>query len=221
LLFVFTGDDAQQPPPPPDVPEELGRPGVHVAYHQEIWNTHWSRALETLLDAPRIPFVHRRTIGRSLRKRLTATSRMHVHVEPTYYGFRAVSTLDDESAHASNSWIDWLRPNGVVLHIPIPGKAYRQHVYCVPVDDEHTKMMLVTTRDFAIHNPLGRLADLYSLRVMAEDRHVVESIRPMEVPPPVDAQSAARTDRATLEFRKWYWSTLKEGPTTLRRLALS
>jgi len=172
-----------------------------------------------MLDAPHLPLqrlLRRSTIGRSLRRWTRSDSVLTVGVEPTHYGFRAVSTLDGEETDA---WLDWLRPNGVVLQIPIPGRTYRQHVYCVPVDEEHTKMMLLTTRDFALHNPLARLADLYSLRVMAEDRHVVESIRPMAVP--LAESHSSRADRATLEFRRWYWASVRSPSTVPRDLSLS
>ncbi len=218
LVFVFTAPGLGATHSPPVIPEELGRAGVHVAFHEEIWNAHWSRAMENMLDAPHLspPRLLHRTIGRSLRRRTRSDSAVTVCVEPTHYGFRAVATLDGVETDA---WLDWLRPNGMVSQIPIPGRTYRQHVYCVPVDEEHTKMMLLTTRDFALHNPLARLADLYSLRVMAEDRRVVESIRPMAVP--LAETHCARTDGATVEFRRWYWAALRSPAAIPRDLSLS
>jgi hypothetical protein len=68
----------------------------------------------------------------------------------------------------------------------------------------------MTTRDFAVHNPFAELGDLLSLRVMYEDRRVVESVRPRQVPPAAKEHSAA-TDRATLTFREWYDDTMKVG----------
>lgn len=212
LVFIFTSPGAQ-PAEVPHVAEELTREGVHVARHAEIWNTHWSRAMENMLDAPHVPFIHGATIGRALRRRMTPRSAMTITVNPTDYGFRTASALrhdsrPDAANESSGAWLDWVRPNGMVLDIPIPGKRFRQHVYCIPVDADHTRMMLMTTRDFAVHNPLASLGDLFSIRVMSEDRRVIESVRPREVPPP-EKEHSASTDRATLAFRRWYFEALK------------
>jgi phenylpropionate dioxygenase-like ring-hydroxylating dioxygenase large terminal subunit len=66
LLWLFTGREAVGEPHVPDV---LMRDNVHVMVQHFSWAAHWTRVMENMLDTPHLPFVHARTIGRSLRGR--------------------------------------------------------------------------------------------------------------------------------------------------------
>ena len=103
----------------------------------------------------------------------------------------------------AQSWLDWHRPNGMVLDIPIPGIPTRQHVWCVPIDAEHTKLMLVSARELSWWNPIRFAFGFTEDRILLEDQAVVESHDPKEVPQPGVEKSVA-TDKATLRFRAWY-----------------
>lgn len=76
LIWIYT---AVTPPlTEPVVPPELQDPSLRRVYLTRDWNCHWTRAMENMLDTPHLPFVHRKTIGRALRQRLTPTSKMEV-----------------------------------------------------------------------------------------------------------------------------------------------
>jgi hypothetical protein len=79
-------------------------------------------------------------------------------------------------------------------------------------------MLLVATRQFLRHNPLGWLADQFNRLVLLEDRAVVESSRPREVPPPGEEVSVA-SDGPTLQFRKYYFRALRGADAPLIGLA--
>lgn len=206
LIWLYTHPGAEAPDEP-SVPSVMEQPGIHVWHHAETWNAHWTRAMENMLDSPHLPFVHRRTIGGALARRMKPDSRMEVEVHPTPTGFRTVSRLDGAPAEA---YLDWLRPNGMSLDIPIPKRIMRLFMWCVPVDADHTRMMLVSTRDFLKFQPLAALVDHFNKRVLREDQAVVESSHPAEVPPASEEHSVA-TDRATLAFRRWYLERKKGG----------
>ena len=205
LIWLHTRPGAEAPDEP-YVPEALEKPGVHVWLYAETWKAHWTRAMENMLDSPHLPFVHRRTIGGALRRRMREDSRMEVELEPTPTGFRTRSSMDGVPPEGS---LDWLRPNGMRLNIPIPGRLMQLHMWCVAVDAEHTRMILASARDFVRMQPLAGLVDRYNKRILNEDRALVESSHPREAPPVSEERSVA-TDRATLAFRRWYHERKKQ-----------
>ncbi|WP_052518532.1 aromatic ring-hydroxylating oxygenase subunit alpha [Archangium violaceum] len=208
LIWVYTRPGVEAPEEL-SVPSVMEQRGIHVWHYAETWNAHWTRAMENMLDSPHLPFVHRRTIGGALARRMKPDSRMEMEVHLTPTGFRSSWTLDGV---ASDAYLDWLRPNGMSLRIPIPQRIMNLFMWCVPVDENHTRMMLVSTRDFLKLQPLAALLDHFNKRVLREDQAVVESSYPVESPQVSEERSVA-TDRATLAFRRWYLERKKRGPS--------
>lgn len=202
LIWLYTGPQAAaQPEPPPALVE----PGWSVWVHDEVWDCHWTRAMENMLDTPHVPFVHRRTIGRGMRARMKPDSVLAMRFEPTTAGGLIHAQLDGAYTGAS---LEWRRPNAMVLNIPIPGRGLRMHIFCVPVDAGHTRMILCAARTFLRHNPLGWLSDQYNRLILLEDRAIVESSQPAEVPPAAAERSVA-SDAPTLAFRAYYHRVLR------------
>ena len=204
VLWVFTGATAVGEPPVPEATRIAKARRYEVT---QTWNVHWTRAMENMLDSPHVPFLHRRTIGRFVRPLLKPGSTMDVAIETTPQGFRTVSTIDGRPP--TGSWLDWLRPNGMCLNIPIPKGIWRIHAFCVPVDEQTTEMMVFSVRTFLPWMP-AFIMDRVNKRILDEDRAVLESSQPPIVPPAGDEMSVA-SDRATLAFRRWYFRTLVEG----------
>jgi phenylpropionate dioxygenase-like ring-hydroxylating dioxygenase large terminal subunit len=204
LIWVFTGTDSAGTEP--SVPEALTEPGWTRWIHDEVWNAHWTRAMENMLDTPHVPFVHRRTIGRAMRARMRPDSVLRMTVEPEPYGARFVAELDGESTGAA---LRWRRPNGMELHIPIPDKKMRLQIFCVPIDALHTRMIVIASRNFLHWGPLAWLSNQFNRYIVFEDRALVQSSQPPEVPPPGDEVSIA-SDGPTLHFRRYYFRELKQ-----------
>jgi phenylpropionate dioxygenase-like ring-hydroxylating dioxygenase large terminal subunit len=203
LVWIACGDVATGEP---HVPEALERKGARVSFHVEEWRCHWTRAMENMLDSPHLPYVHRATIGRAMAARMRPESRMDQTLIETEVGFELSFRLDDEP---SNGKLLWLRPNGMQLHIldGEPGARFlRIHVWCVPTKADHTRMLLATTQDFGLLNPLLGLGDFYNRKILREDRAVVESSSPSRVPlsSADGVEQSVATDKPTLYFRKWY-----------------
>ena len=78
LLWLFTGEHAVGEP---DVPEMLLQPGVQARRVSRVFATHWTRVMENMLDSPHVPFVHRKTIGGSMRRAIEAGGTGEVDVE--------------------------------------------------------------------------------------------------------------------------------------------
>lgn len=207
LVWVFTGEDAggTEPLPPPALVEA----GWYVNAYHEDWDTHWTRAMENMLDMPHVPFIHRRTIGRDMRRKLRRESVMRLEVQPMPWGAMFPATVDGAPQEGG---LRWRRPNAMELHIE--PERFRIHVYCIPLAERRTRMMLVSARKFLSWGPLARIMDYANRKILLEDRSVVESSQPAEVPAPGEEMSVA-TDGPTLHFRRYYLRELKGSSSAL------
>jgi phenylpropionate dioxygenase-like ring-hydroxylating dioxygenase large terminal subunit len=203
MIWVYTAPGAA--PCEPAAPEGLTAPGLSRVYVQRLWNCHWARAMENMLDSPHVPFVHRRTIGRASRRRMTATSSMEISWTETLAGGTVRASLDDGPNPA---FLEFFRPNIMALTIPIPGKHLRIHALVMPAEAGRTRLTVVGSRDFSRLRLLDPWFAWMNGLIADEDKAVVESSGPAEPPPP-GAERSVATDKATLQFRKYYYETLR------------
>jgi phenylpropionate dioxygenase-like ring-hydroxylating dioxygenase large terminal subunit len=205
MVWVYTAPGVAAPSEPV-APEGLTAPGLSRTYLDREWDCHWTRAMENMLDSPHLPFVHRRSIGRSYRRRMTDTSSMEITWEETPFGGRSQALLDGDNNAA---FLEFFRPNIMALVIPIPGRHLRIHALVSPTESGRTRLTVVGSRDFARSTLLDPLFSWMNGRIADEDRAVVESSGGEEAPPP-GAEPSVRTDRATLQFRRYYHDVLRE-----------
>ncbi len=204
LVWVYT-DPAADAPAEPVVAEGLRAVRLTRTYVQRSWRCHWTRAMENMLDSPHLPFVHRRTIGKSMSRQMTPQSRLEVRWEATPWGGRTKAVLDGRDGGA---FLEFYKPNVMALHIPVPGRHLRIHALVIPAEPGTTRLMICQSRDFARSRLLNPVFSWMNRRIADEDRAVVESIGSDEVPTAAEQASVA-TDRATLQFRKYYFESLR------------
>lgn len=202
LLWLYTGF---APTEVPAVSETFFQPKLAVCAQSTVWQAHWTRVMENMLDMPHLPFVHRRSIGAGLRK--LVGGRMDVFWEDRPYGARISNKVDGAPRPGA---LDYRYPNVMELVIDPPGRLFRLLVACVPEDENHTRLVLVTMRNFARAPVLDPLFRWMNRRIAEEDRRIVESSSPGEVPPPAQ-EASVRTDGPTLAFRRIYRSRLLGG----------
>ncbi len=82
------------------------------------------------------------------------------------------------------------------------------HAICVPMGPQAVRMIVVGARSFARFPLLNPRFNHTNLKIVREDRAVVESSDPVEIPA-LGVEASVRTDRATLRFRKYYFDTLQ------------
>ncbi len=201
LIWVYTGARADEGP---YVPPALLAPAVRVTAESVVWKTHWTRAMENMLDWPHLPFVHAGTIGRGMLR--ASDARMDVHWEPTPWGATSRIDIDGEPQKAR---LDFRWPNGMTLYIPITERVLVLQVACIPIDARATRLMLITGRDFLRAPLLDGLFHWQNRRIAIEDQAVVESSDPPEVPR-ASEEASVRTDSLPLYFRKRYYAELRE-----------
>ena len=137
---------------------------------------------------------------------MTPASSMAISWEDTDHGGRAKASLDGDDNAA---FLEFHQPNIMALIIPIPGKHLRIHALVVPAEAGQTRLTVVGSRDFARLPLLDPWFAWMNGVIADEDRAVVESSGPTEVPPAASEHSVA-TDRATLRFRKCYYDVLRD-----------
>ncbi|MFT3724181.1 MAG: aromatic ring-hydroxylating dioxygenase subunit alpha [Hyphomonadaceae bacterium] len=204
MVWIYTAP-GREAPTEPIAPEGLVEPGLARTYVTRLWNCHWTRAMENMLDSPHLPFVHRKTIGKSLLRRMTPKSSMDIVWEEAPWGGRASARLDGVDG---GGVLEYFRPNMMALTIPIPKRHFRIHALVVPAGERQTRLTVVASRDFLRSGMFSPMFRSSSAKIADEDKAVVESSPSGEVPPAAQERSV-RTDKATLQFRKYYHDALK------------
>jgi phenylpropionate dioxygenase-like ring-hydroxylating dioxygenase large terminal subunit len=206
LVWLYT-DVGEEPASAPELHEAFLRPGVRVSGGSVEWRTHWTRAMENMLDWPHLPFVHRRTIGRPLVAR--ADRRMDITWEERPWGAHTRVAIDGEEQPGA---LDFRWPNQMNLHVPFAGRTLVLAVACVPIDAERTRLILISARSFLRSRLFDFAFHFMNRRIANEDRAIVESSRPSVVPV-AGAEQSVRTDGPTLHFRKRYFAELARATT--------
>jgi phenylpropionate dioxygenase-like ring-hydroxylating dioxygenase large terminal subunit len=200
LLWLHTGTVADDEPAPS---ETLLRRDLSCTVQSAVWHSHWTRAMENMLDMPHLPFVHRRTIGRDMAQ--VGSDRMDLRWTPTATGGLIENVT---SGRERQTRLDFLYPNAMELVIDPPKRTLRIVAVCLPEAENTTRMIFATYRSFArsrLFDPMFRFANR---RIAREDQAILESSDPPAIPPGA-AEKSVRTDAPTLAFRKLYFERLK------------
>jgi phenylpropionate dioxygenase-like ring-hydroxylating dioxygenase large terminal subunit len=190
----------------PLLPESLqGDPTLFATYKQE-WRAHWSRAQENFIDFAHPPYLHEQTIGAWMHDYAERGGTAHVTADTTPFGMVMTSYVGRSSAGFE---LHWYRPNLAILHFgPTPYNWL--HVFCIPVNEQHTRVMTVrrvrSAEDIASYS---RHASGTDNRILDEDRRIVETQCGDVLSDPTEISVA--TDKPTLVFRNWYAAMLLSG----------
>lgn len=206
LVWLYTGFDPADEPMPSDT---LSEPGIVLCAQSALWDSHWTRAMENMLNSPHLPFVHRKTIGRFVAPHLPG--RMDLDWIETDYGARIEGRIEGKD---TPSRLDYRFPNTMELFIDPPGKRFRFLAICLPTAEDRTRLTIVTMRNFARSRLFDALFRRSNRKIALEDQAILESSLPAEVPPPAQEKSV-RTDRPPLAFRKIYFERLKNSRASL------
>ena len=114
---------------------------------QEMWNVHYSRAIENQLDPVHVPFVHYNTIGRG--NKTVVDGPVVKWQNDTMFYFYVFNRLDDGTPAKKAEEINPTEKGSVYLEFKIPN-MWENHIMdkmrvtaaFAPIDDEHTMIYL-------------------------------------------------------------------------------
>jgi phenylpropionate dioxygenase-like ring-hydroxylating dioxygenase large terminal subunit len=209
LLWVYTATETTDVLPL-QAPESLSSPNWFGTVIEREWDTHWSRATQTMLDVAHIPFVHRRTIGFAFGRALGISRQPRLETKLTEGAedaFRLDWQIQDDKGtpSADAGWLEFLPPNGITLPIPTKSTAKHSllHIWCVPIAGNRSRMVVVNRRNFGQFNPLLSLFNLLTPVILQEDRRVMDTAHPSEVPP-LGFEVFMPSDAPTIAFCRYY-----------------
>lgn len=182
FIWVWYGEDAPNYEPSffDDIDDSLT-----YAEFWEVWNVHYSRAIENQLDPVHLPFVHRNTIGRGNRTVVDGpvvrwlNDRMFVfyvfnRVDDGTPARRANEISIDEATSRAQVYLEFKFPNVWQNHIM---DSMRVVAAFAPVDDDNTVIYLRYyvrfTKIKLIDKLIASLGNIFNKIVLHQDRRVV------------------------------------------------
>lgn len=203
IVWVFLGEKADCEVV---LPPLLERPEAKWTVIYDDWSTHWTRAMENMLDSPHVPFVHAGTIGRQLKSHLRRDSKLQLDLTETPEGFDLSYKQDGQFPGR----FEWRRPNEMVLHlVDTESKTLKFHVWCVPMATGTTRLLVAAELEFGVLTGIVARMSWTNRKIVFEDKAIVSSSGPDRVPHPREEKNVP-TDLPTLKFRTWYLSHLEK-----------
>lgn len=185
---------------------ELSQPGMHRAQLSDVWEAAASRHVENFTDLAHLAFVHAASfadsgrpavpdyeverlpdgLSRSLRYQeidFDDTTGRRLGSVATVYRYRLTYPF------ATRLSIEYpTRPTRHFMDVPSPIGPRRSRIFLISASDD-------PTFDAAIYNDFQRM-------VNAEDKAVVQSQRPEELPLDLRAETHLGADRFSVEYRR-------------------
>jgi phenylpropionate dioxygenase-like ring-hydroxylating dioxygenase large terminal subunit len=215
FVWIFWGEAAKVTPPPAFF-DNLD--GLHYNSRQDIWTTHYSRAIENQLDVAHLPFIHRKTIGKGGRAlvdgpvvRWSDENRFKLYVFNREDDGTAPKRPDELSPGPEGSFhLELVMPNLWQNYI---ARKMRIVVAFVPVDDENTIMYLRFYQGFITLPVLRGIFNFlfmpFNIRILHEDRRVVISHQPKRSQLR-SGENLFQADLPIIEYRKRREKLLEE-----------
>ncbi|AZB42114.1 aromatic ring-hydroxylating dioxygenase subunit alpha [Bacillus sp. FJAT-42376] len=197
LIWVYPDYEAEEVPDfqvIPDIKESRYRLSPYKAH----WDAHLTRAVESVLDVAHLSFVHKKTIGRN--------SNTVFHDLPYTHEGDSIMIQNGGGLleyRFPQQWI--LRPAHDTKH------AFINYVTFTPVDEEETMIFGYAGRTFAKKVPfMDRVFSKYSLKILDEDKSVVESQHPRPIPEALRMEAHVYADGPQIAFRKRWFEFLSQ-----------
>ncbi|HEY2575894.1 MAG TPA: aromatic ring-hydroxylating dioxygenase subunit alpha [Streptosporangiaceae bacterium] len=181
---------------------------LHLA--PQAWNTSAARQVENFLDVSHFAFVHRQTFGNA-----ASTEIPPIPVQPTGSGLRygfsyqaanpAGSPLGAAPAIGRETSYELTLPFAAKLTIAYPDKGPgARHVLidvAQPVSAKSMRLYLLIARNFDPGVPARDLLS-WEEKIVSQDRPIVESQRPEELPLDLGQELHVQADSMTIAYRR-------------------
>lgn len=206
LIWLWYGDSNANVPEIPFF--EALKTGYTYKTFSEVWNVHYTRAIENQLDVVHVPFVHKTTIGRGGGTVVNGPVVTWENNLMTFY----VNNVEDRGQKAlkASEITDYEKMFSLQFQMPnlwqnrIDEKV-RIFAAFVPIDETHTKIYLRFYQKFMKVPILGglvtSLSNVFNRIVLHQDRHVVLT----QIPKHTDLRMQEMLipgDQPIIEYRK-------------------
>ncbi|MDI3472271.1 MAG: hypothetical protein PWQ20_426 [Thermotogaceae bacterium] len=182
---------------------------LSYAEFKEVWNVHYSRAIENQLDPFHLPFVHYNTIGRG--NKTVADGPVVKWINDTLFYFYAFNRIDDGTPPKKAEDLK-IEDDKVYLEFKFPN-IWQNHIAdkirvtaaFVPIDEENTMIYLRFYVRFTgskfLNKLIATLGIPFNKFVFHQDKRVVET----QIPKKSELymrENLIHGDKLILEYRK-------------------
>jgi phenylpropionate dioxygenase-like ring-hydroxylating dioxygenase large terminal subunit len=196
LVWVCLEDEPTQPAPPYPPYDDTAR--ATMLYSEFRWQANAARVCENVLDFTHLPWVHDGMLG-------SRAHPVYPYVEPVVYPDGIGYDLPDPA----NDTVRHYRVYGpFTVSLDVRSNRPEGHNYwmlftCAPVSSRETVQWFFTSRDWDLHRP-DHDWEVFDAIVMEQDRRIVESQRPEELPLDLSEELHLRgSDAGTLAYRRY------------------
>jgi phenylpropionate dioxygenase-like ring-hydroxylating dioxygenase large terminal subunit len=187
LIWVYP-DPCVEEIPKFQVIQDLKDTKFRLAPYKVHWNAHFTRVVESVLDVAHLGFVHKKTIGKYSKEEI---SELHF----THEG-------DQIIIQNGGGLLEYCFPQQWILKPADQTKnSFINYVTFTPIDEEETMIYGYAGRTFAKSIPLMAVFfSKYSLKVLDEDKSVVESQHPRPIPEALRMEAHVFADGPQIAF---------------------
>jgi phenylpropionate dioxygenase-like ring-hydroxylating dioxygenase large terminal subunit len=210
FIWVWWGDYPPDDLQPPRFFDDIDDTFTYATI-QDLWNAHYSRAIENQLDVAHVPFVHYNTIGRGVGALVDGPGMTWLDEDMFYvYTF---NRQDDGTPPKRPSEVEvpptdrdfkleFIYPNLWQNYI---SPDVRVVVAFAPLDEDHTLFYLRFYQKFlpvpVLRNLVAWAAMPFNRRVLHQDRRVVETQQPRPSGLRI-GEKMIQGDRPIIEYRR-------------------
>ncbi len=213
LVWVALEDPIQ---PIPHVPDALDQNPAFTAelFSVLTWDTSAGRSTENSMDVSHFPFVHADLLGDPDHP---AQEQYELHAEDWGQWFRVPNQFWRSVDGTQNSRITYIYshvyPFTMHLHVTVDdddsGDVISVMVIASPTEAKKTTIFRIAFRNFVETN--ANFVSDY-LHILEQDRRVVESIRPEEIPHSLREELHIKVpDLSSIAFRRWLEDVDQQG----------
>jgi vanillate O-demethylase monooxygenase subunit len=179
----------------------------------EIWDCSAGRAIENFIDNAHFSFVHQETFGQESSAAMGAEYEFEMHEHFMTMAFEYMATNPKDSPIAEEA--ELARKMHRTLFFPFctrtfigypGGREHIIHINISPVSARKAQLIVVFTRNFDHHVPVEELL-AWERKILGEDRAIIETQKPEEIPLEISAEAHAKADKASIAYRNWLRKT--------------
>ncbi|GMA63121.1 aromatic ring-hydroxylating dioxygenase subunit alpha [Alicyclobacillus fastidiosus] len=184
---------------------------------QQTWQAHFTRAVESALDVSHLPFVHPETTGTDVDPTVTGPdytvsgSRIVIHPTP-FAPSHPMEPINPVQEASSRTEIELRFPNQWIIRTPFGNDGIMcTFLTFTPVHDDVTNIFGIVMRNFDLDASWMDAFHIdHTWRVMEQDQHIVESLRPRVAPFQLQDERHVPSDVPAIRFRVMLRHALKE-----------